>query len=156
MEFHVHKKTIVVDFDGVIHSYVSPFLEPDFIPDPPVVGAIDFLRRIMENPDYELNIYSTRNNYPHGIRAMQLWLKFWFMKEYGWATGAGLGNQFQKHSSLLSPDHPNYWDYFPLTKPAGWVNIDDRVMCFNGLFPSFDEINNFKAWNDADKMRHKT
>ena len=151
----MHKKTIVVDFDGVIHYYVSPFLEPDFIADPPVVGAIDFLRRIIENPGYELNIFSTRNNHPEGIRAMQLYLKFYFVKEYGWAKGAALGNEFFKHSNILNSDHPLYWDYFPRKKPTGWLTIDDRVLCFNGLFPSFEEIDNFKAWNEPNKIRNK-
>ena len=37
-------KTILLDFDGVIHSYTSGWKGAGVIPDPPVPGAIDFLR----------------------------------------------------------------------------------------------------------------
>ena len=36
-------RTVLVDFDGVIHSYTSPFTTPDEIKDPPVPGAFEWL-----------------------------------------------------------------------------------------------------------------
>lgn len=140
-------KTIVLDFDGVIHSYTSPWLEADFIPDPPVPGALGFIKAVLENPEYKLAIFSSRNHQPGGIRAMCLWLKFWFIKEYGWEIGAALGNQFAKHSNILGEDHVYYWEYFPRVKPSAWLQIDDRAFTFNGMFPTFEEIDGFKPWN---------
>ena len=40
------KPTLCVDFDGVIHSYISGWKGADVIPDPPVPGAIEALYRI--------------------------------------------------------------------------------------------------------------
>lgn len=143
----MHKKTICLDFDGVIHSYISPWLEADFIPDPPVPGALDFIKRVLENPDYDLAIFSSRNGQEGGVRAMCLWLKFWFIKEYGREIGASIGNQLSKHSNILPENNQHYWDFFPREKPSAWLTIDDRGFQFVGAWPSFEEINNFKPWN---------
>lgn len=139
-------KTICLDFDGVIHSYISGWLEPDFIPDPPVPGALAFIKAVLESPEYELQIYSSRNNQRGGIRAMQNWLRFWFIKEYGFPEGASIGNQLTK-VWLDDPTHPNHWKYFPLNKPSAFITIDDRALNFRGIFPTFEEINAFKPWN---------
>jgi len=143
----MYKKVISLDFDGVIHSYTSQWLEADFIPDPPVPRALVFIKSILESTDYELKIYSSRNNQDGGIRAMQNYLRFWFIKEYGWEVGAGIGNKLRSCCNLLSKDHNEYWNHFPLTKPSAFLSIDDRAMLFTGTFPSFEEINAFKPWN---------
>jgi len=39
------KPILCLDFDGVIHSYSSGWKGADVIPDPPVPGAFDFIRR---------------------------------------------------------------------------------------------------------------
>jgi hypothetical protein len=39
---------------------------------------------------------------------------------------------------------------FPDYKPPAHVTIDDRVICFTGSFPSIEEIENFKPWNNKD------
>ena len=36
---------------------------------------------------------------------------------------------------------------FPTQKPAAFITIDDRAMCFRGVFPTPDEIRMFKPWN---------
>lgn len=140
-------KTVVLDFDGVIHSYTSPWLAPDWIPDPPVVGALDFIKRILEDPRFDLQIYSSRSHQEGGIRAMQLYLKFWFIKEYGREIGAGIGDKLAEGSSLLPIDHAYYYTYFPRIKPPGHIQIDDRAHMFTGTFPTLEEIENFKPWN---------
>jgi len=70
------KKTIVLDFDGVIHSYISGWKGADCIPDPPlpyVKEAVDILR----HEGYEVVIWSTRCTYPLGRQAIKDWLKKW-------------------------------------------------------------------------------
>lgn len=37
--------TLVVDFDGVLHAYESPWTSPWTIPDAPVEGAIEWLTK---------------------------------------------------------------------------------------------------------------
>lgn len=143
----MRKNIICLDFDGVINSYTSGWMEADFIPDPPVSGALAFIKSILDDPNLELNIFSSRSNHPGGIRAMQLWLKHWFIKEYGWEIGAGIGHQLMKHSILLPETHPYYYNYFPTQKPPAFVTIDDRALTFTGVFPSLEEINSFKPWN---------
>ena len=39
---------------------------------------------------------------------------------------------------------------FPTEKPAAWITIDDRCICFNGYFPTPEIINNFTPWNKKD------
>ena len=53
------KKTVVFDFDGVIHSYSSGWKGARNIPDPPVPGIEDALREV-HNAGYEVVIVSTR------------------------------------------------------------------------------------------------
>lgn len=133
-------KTICLDFDGVIHSYTTPWMDAAFVADPPVPGALKFIKEILENPNYELKIFSSRSNQEGGIKAMQLWLKHWFIKEYGWEIGAGIGNQLAKNND-------SEFTYFPTEKPPAHITIDDRVFKFEGVFPSFEEIDAFKPWN---------
>ncbi len=52
------RKTICIDFDGVIHSYTSKWTKAEDIPDPPVPGAFAFLRAATER--FGVVIQSTR------------------------------------------------------------------------------------------------
>ena len=36
---------------------------------------------------------------------------------------------------------------FPTKKPAAFLTIDDRAICFNGKFPTSTEMMAFKPWN---------
>jgi len=129
---------ICVDFDGVIHSYVSGWQGIDVIPDPPVDGAIDWLKAhlpLHEEADpfhattYEgpiVQIYSSRSKSWKGRRAMRRWL-----------VKHGLHPAYIAEKVLK----------FPKKKPAAFLTIDDRAICFDGTFPSTDEMMAFKPWN---------
>ena len=70
------KKTVVFDFDGVIHSYTSGWKGIDVIPDDPVDGiseAIDNIR----NAGYEVVVVSTRCKEEKGVEAIKHWLCKW-------------------------------------------------------------------------------
>lgn len=128
---------ICVDFDGVIHSYTSGWKGVDVIPDPPVPGAIEWLKSILPVPEAlggniykEYNgpiavIYSSRSKDSEGILAMQKWL-----------VNNGLDESYVIEGILS----------FPKQKPPAWLTIDDRAICFNGVFPTKDEMLNFKPW----------
>ncbi len=127
---------ICVDFDGVIHSYTSGWQGIDVISDPPVPGAIEWLMdhlpmpesisHFAEEPKAIAVIYSSRSKERKGIKAMKEWL-----------VGHGLPRQYLE---VLE---------FPSQKPAAYLTIDDRAICFNGTFPTTEEMLNFKPWNKA-------
>ena len=115
-------RILLIDFDGVLHSYTSPWTDEGTISDPPVEGAIEWLRSILK--EFEVNIYSSRSKKQAGILAMQAWLK-----KYG-----------------LSNDELNKIG-FPIQKLGAFLTIDDRAICFTGKFPTIHEMNSFKPWN---------
>jgi len=118
-------RKICIDFDGVIHSYDSGWEGIDKINDSPVKGAFNWLRELIADENIEPLIYSSRSQEKAGILAM----KEWFLKH-------GLSGE---ELNALS---------FPVKKPAAFLTIDDRAICFNGAFPSIKKIKNFKPWNN--------
>lgn len=121
------KKTICVDFDGVIHSYTSGWCGADVIPDLPVPGAIDWLREATQH--FTVAIFSSRSHQPGGKDAMKNFISYWAKRSTnGDAPWVG----------RLT---------FPSEKPAALVSIDDRAICFTGTFPTIEDIQRFKPWN---------
>jgi len=115
-------KTIAVDFDGVIHSYITPFC--DVPPDKPVDGAIQFLRDLLESSEYKVAILSTRNlseNGPENIRKYLL--------------ENGLSKEEVDKISI------------PSEKIKAHLYIDDRGWRFEGKFPTIDQIRETHPWN---------
>jgi hypothetical protein len=53
------KPILCCDFDGVIHSYTSPWIDEATIPDPPVPGALRWLWKATEW--FDVQIYSSRS-----------------------------------------------------------------------------------------------
>lgn len=115
-------KSVCLDFDGVIHSYTSPWTSPEEIPDPPMPGAFEFIYRLI-NSDFRVVISSARFSSSCSIDAV----KQWFLKH-------GL------HSWVLSQI------VFSAIKPGAVIYIDDRGFQFKGEWPSIEFIENFKPW----------
>jgi hypothetical protein len=120
-------KTILVDFDGVLHSYESGWQGVDQIADPPVPGAIEWLKKLIDDERFSVCIYSSRSKYQQGILAMIHWL-------YDQGLTAHYVDQIQ----------------FPKEKPAAFLTIDDRAICFEGVFPDLGQIADFQPWNKKD------
>lgn len=125
------KKTLAIDFDGVINSYKSGWIEDYFIPDEPVEGAIDFIERALEH--FDVVIFSSRAKRHEGRQAMRTWLHYWAKKQLGLERGNGLINKLQIEK-------------FTAEKPAAFVTLDDMAITFKGVFPTLAEINSFKPW----------
>lgn len=143
------KPTICVDFDGVIHSYMSGWHGPGKALDPPVDGALDWLRRLYEQDELgeiSLNvaIYSSRSSSLRGRWAMKRWLKDWLYHEYGMAGGP--------HLDPLYLEIPQ-WLKWPWVKPSALITLDDRAICFDGRFPSTEEVFGFKPWNRKQQQQ---
>jgi hypothetical protein len=125
------KKVLSLDFDGVIHSYVSGWSGADQINDPPVPGALRFLAEAVD--EFDVAIFSTRNVQPNAIPAMQNWLLQHFTDYYG-----GVEDYAKDTLAKIR---------FPMEKPPAFVGIDDRILTFEGLFPSMETLKNFRPWN---------
>ena len=112
---------LCLDFDGVIHSYTSGWKGVDVITDPPVPGAQAAIERYLA-AGFTVVIYSSRSKDPKGILAMREWMEHYFTPEV---------------TERLTFAHE---------KPAAFLTIDDRAICFKGQWPSVDEIKLFKPW----------
>ena len=112
--------TVAVDFDGVLHSYTSPWIDAETIPDPPVSGAIEWLRDVAQK--FNVVIFTTRGKTPEGQRAVRHWLH-----ENGWETGMNAVVTAEKVPAL--------------------IYIDDRGWRFEGTFPTAAEIHAARPWN---------
>lgn len=120
------KPILCLDFDGVIHSYSSGWKGATVIPDPPVPGAIDAIRRALEH--FDVQIYSSRSGQDGGINAMQEYLL--------------LHSDDQKLCEAVG---------WPDEKPPALITIDDRALTFNGDWsdPAYspEALLAFKPWN---------
>lgn len=113
-------RTVVFDFDGVIHSYISGWKGAINIPDPPVPGIEKALREIKE-AGYEVVVVSARCAHFGGVDAIESYLDSWG----------------------LSP----YVDKVCTEKPPAIVYIDDRAICFDGKPENLlGQIQSFKPW----------
>ena len=113
------KKTIVFDFDGVIHSYTSGWKGIDVIPDKPTDGIKDVIDDL-RNKGYEVIIVSTRCVEEKGIKAIQNYLK---------------------ENDIVVDDIMAH-------KPPALVYVDDRAITFDGDTSTLvEKICNFKPWN---------
>jgi len=113
------KPNIVFDFDGVIHSYSSGWKGIDTIPDPPVKGIREAIRKLRK--DYFVIVVSSRCESPKGLTAVINYLN----------------------------DNNIEVDNVTSGKPPAVVYIDDRGLKFDGNTENLIEnIKNFKTWLD--------
>lgn len=111
-------KTVVFDFDGVIHSYTSGWCGVSEIPDPPVAGIKDSISKIRE-AGYRVAVVSARCAEPAGEQAVIDWLK----------------------RQKISVDEVSS------TKPPAVCYIDDRAILFDGDAETLlEKIQGFKPW----------
>lgn len=151
------RKTICIDFDGVLHSYVSGWRGAGTISDPPVEGAIDWLLLMLKH--YDVCIYSSRSKHPMGRWAMRRWLRR-HLRDYLDRLPPEAVDSYLLGLGLSVTESMDPWDTmlddavavalhklrFPLFKPAAWLTIDDRAVCFEGRFPVQAEIDGFTPW----------
>lgn len=118
-------KTVVFDFDGVIHSYKSGWQGIDKIPDEPVSGIREAITDI-RNAGYKVVVVSTRCADPKGKSAVEQYLN--------------------KYKVVV--------DDVCTEKPPAIVYIDDRAICFDGNCNTLlNRINEFTPWHE--KMSSK-
>lgn len=96
------KQTIILDFDGVIHSYTSGWKGAANIPDLPTEGAREVIKKLRET--YIVVVISSRCHQDGGIEAIKEWLT--------------------KHDIQV--------DQVSNDKPPHIVVVDDRAFRFTG------------------------
>lgn len=146
--------TVAVDFDGVIHSYTSPWTNARTISDGPVDGAIAWLVDIASK--FDVAIFTTRNHQLLGKWAVRRWLRF-HLREHFWPLC----------NNAIRPDS-THWTHadvdesadrcatdvlaqlsFPTRKPPALIYLDDRAYRFEGpgTFPTKEQIHAARPWN---------
>lgn len=127
------KPILCVDFDGVIHAYTSPWTGAHNISDGPVPGALRWLLKATKH--FDVHIYSSRSKIRAGTEAMARWFAVESLNE-------------------LSDEEANELNdaiTFAHEKPAAFLTIDDRGICFMGDWndPRLDPegLLQFRPWN---------
>jgi len=131
-------KILCVDFDGTIHSYTSGWKGACEIPDPPIEGAIPWLIDLLDDDRFDVQIYSSRSKEPGAVEAMQEWFRAHFASVFKFV----LDEDDVPHAANDYVDRLK----FPTQKPPAFLTIDDRAFCFEGRYPSRDELDNFLTW----------
>lgn len=126
--------TVCVDFDGVIHSYENGWqngvIYGDVVP-----GFFEWLEETRGK--LKVVIYSSRSKTEAGILAMGKWLH---EKRNQWIADGGKRDEIEPLELEFAHE-----------KPAAFLTIDDRAICFQGEWNdprlSPDAILSFKPWN---------
>ena len=109
------RRTVCLDFDGVLHSYRSGWCGADVIPDPPIHGTRESVALLRQQ--YRVVVYSARCHTEDGRRAVQSWL--------------------EKHQIVV--------DEVCEHKPPALVYVDDRAVRFRGNWDDvITEIRQFR------------
>lgn len=123
---------IAVDWDGVIHSYVSGWQGHTNLPDDPVEGAIAWLaERHMAKDEvivYSCRFTNTPNGNPYAVRDACI-------------------QYLIKHGLPTQIAHSLEW-WIDEGKPMADIYLDDRGVRFRGKFPTGAELQELKdPWN---------
>jgi hypothetical protein len=109
------RRTVCLDFDGVLHSYRSGWCGAEIIPDPPIHGTRQAIARLREL--YRVVVHSTRCGSPEGRQAVIDWLR----------RNGIVVDEVCEH------------------KPPALVYVDDRAIRFRGDWDKMlDEIREFR------------
>lgn len=109
------RKTICLDFDGVIHSYSSGWKGETVIPDPPIHRSREAIAKLRES--FRVVVHSARTCTEEGCEAVWQWL--------------------HKHSIEV--------DDVCMFKPPATVYVDDRAIPFTGDWEqAISDINAFR------------
>ena len=132
------KPILCLDFDGVVHSYSSGWHGAGVVSDPPVPGAIVFLKEATAH--FRVAIFSSRSHQPGGVRAMQRWLEDHVRSVEAEAAGRHLSVATRAPAWLDAVE-------WPTEKPSALVTLDDRAITFDGTWPDVGVLLNFEPWN---------
>lgn len=148
---------LVLDFDGVIHSYSSGWKGARIIPDQPVPGAGKFLLQAVQR--FKVAILSSRSHQWGGRRAMKAYVRdvLWQAclahtdeMEGAWRVTQGTPPDYipwTAYDARDVADHIHRAISYPFFKPPAHITIDDRALNFDGRWPAITALADFKPWN---------
>lgn len=144
------KPILCIDFDGVIHSYTSKWKDATTIEDPIVPGFFEWAQEAHQV--FRLVVYSSRSKEQSGIIAMR---KYLLEKFIVWCDNRKLTSYADAevdeldNIKLKAEGGLPFILYFAHEKPAAFLTIDDRAICFKGDWSKLDpeEMRNFRPWN---------
>lgn len=120
----LERKTIAVDFDGVLHQWSGEWKGYHVIEGAPIPGAIEWLTDTVEC--FDVVIFTTRGATWRGRCAVRAWLRRYGFKAPGIKVTA--------------------------TKVPAIVYLDDRAMRFDGTnWPSVERLRGAVPWWRAAK-----
>ena len=112
---HPARRTVCLDFDGVIHSYRSGWCGADIIPDPPIHGTREAIAQLRQH--YRVVVHSARCRTPEGCQAIEHWLRKYDIEV----------------------------DEICVHKPPATIYVDDRALTFRGEWmDTIAEIRQFR------------
>lgn len=116
------KPILCLDFDGVLHHYISKWTSASEVRDGPTPGAEEALMDYIQ-AGFDVQVFSSRSHQDGGLIAMKEWSK--------------------KHF------HPDVWCElgYPLIKPPALISLDDRALTFDGRWPTVQTLRAFRPWN---------
>lgn len=136
------KPILVLNFDGVIHSYTSGWHGVGVVNDPLTPGAIEWLHEASKL--FRLAIFSSRSNCYEGKQAMRTYLTeamAYYYRDNGHSPN---GDRAWVDAREWLGENID----FPDKKPAAFLTIDDRAIQFNGHWPDPKQLLDFKPWNN--------
>lgn len=139
---------LLLDFDGTIHSYSSGWQGARNISDPPVKNAMKFIVEAQKH--FQVCIYSARSGHFGGKRAMKKWLKghldYYVLREDPeFIEACPFNEDISMAERIVSEIMADI--KFPTKKPRAFLTIDDRVICFDGVFRDPKKLLKFKPWH---------
>ena len=109
--------TVCLDFDGVVHQYVSGWKGYDTVLDPPIASTVKAIKKLREN-GYRVVICTARSEHLDGHKAVVDWLK--------------------KYNIEV--------DDVCATKPTAMIYIDDRAVTYVPDMDICEVVKSFKPW----------
>jgi hypothetical protein len=115
------KRTVAIDFDGVLAHYDGNYREGQLgEPHPAAIKTIqDYIAA-----DMDVVIHTTRARTQRGVSLILAWL-----------VKHGITKMDLTRMAISS------------IKPVAYVYIDDRAIQFNGTFPTAQQIREYKTWD---------
>lgn len=132
------KPILCIDFDGVIHDYKEGWKDGSIYGEV-VPGFFEWADEAKDH--FKLVVYSSRSKDRVSSQKMYSWLS----KKYAaWLESVGRDNkQYLKEFRAMFE--------FASEKPAAYLTIDDRAICFDGDWHasclSVESMKAFKPWN---------